>query len=270
MSHVTFIGAGNMARALLAGLLDSGFDPGRLAASDPDATQRQHIEALGIAAHADNAPAIAGADAVVLAVKPQIMKTVLTGLTTLAPGQLLISIAAGVPIAAMEAVLGRPQPIVRCMPNTPALLRQGVTALVANRHASSGQQQLAGKILDAAGTIHWLTDEAQLDAVTAVSGSGPAYFFYLLEAMISAGEALGLSRSLATSLATETALGAARMAREGDLDPAQLRRNVTSPGGTTERAIGVMDDARVSDALITAMKQAAVRSQELAEEFSKS
>ncbi|MFK7912396.1 MAG: pyrroline-5-carboxylate reductase [Pseudomonadales bacterium] len=270
MSKVTFIGAGNMASALLAGLLDSGFPAADLCASDPDATQRARIEALGIAAHADNAPAIADADAIVLAVKPQIMKPVLNSLTTLTSEQLLISIAAGVPITAMADVLGRAQPIVRCMPNTPALLRQGVTALVANEQANAAQQQLAGKILGAAGTIHWLEDESALDAVTAVSGSGPAYFFYLLEAMITAGVELGLPAELAESLAIETALGAARMAKEGDIDPAQLRRNVTSPGGTTERALNVLNNAGVNDAMIDAMKQAASRSQELAEEFSRS
>lgn len=270
MSKVAFIGAGNMASALISGLLDSGYPASDLCASDPDAQQRSRIEALGIATYGENTPAIAGADAIVLAVKPQIMKRVLNQLTTLAPQQLLISIAAGVPIAAMTQVLGRPQPMVRCMPNTPALLRQGVTALVANAQASAAQQQLAGKVLGAAGTIHWLADEAALDAVTAVSGSGPAYFFYLLEAMISAGTTLGLSAELAASLATETALGAARMAKEGDLDPATLRRNVTSPGGTTERALGVLNQAGVNHAIIDAMKQAAVRSQELAEEFSRS
>lgn len=270
MSQIAFIGAGNMASALIGGLLDSGFDAAGLRASDPSAEQRAHVEQLGITCFADNAPAIANADAIVLAVKPQIMKPVLRGLTTLASDQLLISIAAGVPSAAMEAALGRPQPIVRCMPNTPALLRQGVTVLVANEHASAGQQQLAGRVLGAAGVIHWLTDEDALDAVTAISGSGPAYFFYLVEAMISAGIDLGLPPELARSLATETAFGAARMVREGSDEPAQLRRNVTSPGGTTERALNVMDSASVKSALIEAMVQAAARSAELAEEFSRS
>ena len=270
MSKVTFIGAGNMARALLTGLLDSGFPAEHLCASDPDPQQRARMTTLGIPTEADNAPAIANADAIVLAVKPQIMKPVLRSLDTLQSDQLLISIAAGVPIAAIAAVFDRDQPIVRCMPNTPALLRQGVTALVANQQASPAQQQLAGKILGAAGTIHWLAKESALDAVTAVSGSGPAYFFYLLEAMIDAGVALGLSPALARSLATETALGAARMAREGDTEPAELRRNVTSPGGTTERALNVLNAANVNNAMIDAMKQAAARSQELAEEFSRS
>ncbi len=269
MSNIAFIGAGNMARALLTGLVNSGYEPSKLCAADPDTQQREQLASLNIATFADNAEAIAGADAVVLAIKPQIMRQVLSGLTTLGADQLLISIAAGIPMAAMQQALGRQQPIVRCMPNTPALLGQGVTVLVANPQSSSPQRQLAEQVLRAAGKIHWLSEEADLDAVTAISGSGPAYFFYLMEAMISAGVALGLSAELARSLATETALGAARMAVEGDVSPAQLRKNVTSPGGTTERALSVLNLAGVAEALVQAMEQAAARSKELAEDFSK-
>ena len=162
MRKIAFIGAGNMARALLTGLVESGYPANSLSAADPDSGQRALLEPLQIPTFTDNSDAIAGADAIVLAVKPQIMATVLSGLTTLAAEQLLISIAAGIPIAAMQRTLGRTQPIVRCMPNTPALLRQGVTALIASPETDRTQRELASQVLKAAGQIHWLDNEADL------------------------------------------------------------------------------------------------------------
>jgi pyrroline-5-carboxylate reductase len=263
---ITFIGAGNMARSLIGGLLAGGCDPARVRASDPMAEQRSALAALGITATEDNAGVVAGADVVVLAVKPQVMGAVLRSLS-LAPTQLVISIAAGVPIASLERWSASHQPIVRCMPNTPALLRAGITALFANPAVDPAQSALAEQILGAAGRTLWVDEERLLDAVTAVSGSGPAYFFYLMEAMIAAGEALGLSRAIAAELTLETAYGAALMARQPGADPAELRRNVTSPGGTTERALRIFDESGVREIVIAALRGADQRAAELAREF---
>lgn len=263
--NIAFIGAGNMARSLISGLLAAGHPAGNIHASDPSAEQRGRIAELGVTTHDDNAAAAAGADAVVLAVKPQMLRAVLEALP--AADRLLVSIAAGVPLAAMEAWAGEGSAIVRCMPNTPALLRAGITAMYANAHVSASQRQTADAILGTAGATLWVDREADLDAVTAVSGSGPAYFFYLMEALIDAGESLGLDRDSATRLCLETAYGAARMAREGDDPPAVLRRNVTSPGGTTERALSILDAAGTRAVFQRAVAGAAQRAKELAEEF---
>ncbi len=263
---IAFIGAGNMARSLISGLLAAGASPARLRAADPDAGQRQALGELGVTTHADNGDAVRDADLVVLAVKPQVLGTVLQSLP-LDPDQLIVSIAAGVPLAALERWAGSDRAIVRCMPNTPALLGAGITGMYANGAVTARQRDSADAVLGAAGRTLWVVDESKLDAVTAVSGSGPAYFFYLMEAMIEAGVGLGLDRDSATTLALETAYGAARMAREGDQPPATLRANVTSPGGTTERALSILDAAGVRDALERAIAGAAQRARELAEEF---
>jgi pyrroline-5-carboxylate reductase len=205
----------------------------------------------------------------VLAVKPQVMRAVL-GTLTLRPGQLLISIAAGIPLAALAARTPPGSAIVRCMPNTPALLGAGVTGMAANDAVTAQQRQAADAVLGAAGRTLWVDEEAHLDAVTAVSGSGPAYFFYLMEAMIDAGEALGLDRASATTLTLETAYGAACMARQGSDSPGRLRANVTSPGGTTERALSILDAAGTREAVHKAVAGAAERARELSEEFDQS
>jgi pyrroline-5-carboxylate reductase len=272
MTTVTFVGGGNMARALASGLRE---DPAMtLRAGDPDAAQREALTALGVTTCTSNDEAVAGADAIVLAVKPQILLPVIRDLAAVRPQQLVISIAAGVPVAAIRAGFegtgerAEAPPIVRAMPNTPALLRQGITGLYASRAVSPAQHDLAAAVLGAVGKVHWVQEESLLDAVTAVSGSGPAYFFYLLEAMISTGIELGLEPALAHDLATETALGAARMAREAGEDPGTLRRNVTSPGGTTEAAINTMDQGKVAQVMHQALASAAARAQEMAKEFS--
>lgn len=272
MTTVTFVGGGNMARALASGLCK---DPAMaLRAGDPDAAQRDALAELGVTTCTDNNEAVAGADAIVLAVKPQILLPVIRQLTAVREHQLVISIAAGVPVAAIAQGFAAASPgastppIVRAMPNTPALLRQGITGLYASTAVSTGQRELASSVLAAVGKVHWVHEEPLLDAVTAVSGSGPAYFFYLMEAMIEAGVALGLDEALAHDLATETALGAARMAREAGEAPGTLRRNVTSPGGTTEAAINTMDQGKVAQVMHQALASAASRAQEMAKEFS--
>ncbi len=264
---IAFIGAGNMASSLVRGLLASGVSTTQLCASDPAAAQLAELAKTGISTTETNDKAIAGADVVVIAVKPQILCTVLTGLTTLQPGQLLLSVAAGVPLASLAAWSCAAQPIIRCMPNTPALVGAGMTALYANAAVSSGQRAVADKIMAAAGKTLWVTDEDALDAVTAVSGSGPAYYFYLMEAMVEAAVELGLDRESATTLTLETAYGAALMARGSATAPAQLRENVTSPGGTTAAALSVFDAADTRQIIKNALHGAADRSRELAKEF---
>jgi pyrroline-5-carboxylate reductase len=264
---IAFVGGGNMAMSLLSGLIGSGADPVSIIASEPLAEQRALLAELGVRTTADNDEAIDGSDVIVLAVKPQVLGTVLQTQTTLTGGQLLVSIAAGVPVAAMQRWTRADQPIVRCMPNTPALLGAGITALYADEAVDDAARDLAERILSAAGKTLWVDDEAKLDAVTAVSGSGPAYFFYLMEAMVDAGIQQGLDAETATVLTLETAYGAALMGRERTEPPAVLRRNVTSPGGTTEAAVGVLEAADARTLIGRAIERARARSEELAQEF---
>ena len=264
--EIAFIGAGNMAASLIQGLLRDGADPSRIRVADPLPAQLEKFSAQGLTASTDNTAIIDEADVVVLAVKPQVAANVLSGLN-MHPGQLLVSIAAGINLQSLNAWTGPDQPIVRCMPNTPALLGAGISALFANSHCSTEQCTAAQRILDAAGTTLWVDAEQQLDAVTAVSGSGPAYFFLLMEAMIDSGQALGLSRDTATTLTIQTALGAARMAGESPDSPQTLRENVTSPGGTTAAALEVMLADGLPDTVQRALAAAGRRAAELSAEF---
>jgi pyrroline-5-carboxylate reductase len=263
-----FIGAGNMAASLIGGLRAQGVDASAIRASDHGAEQRAKISAEhGIQTFAANAEAIQDADVIVLAVKPQVMKAVCLDLAAhIGANQLIVSIAAGITCASLENWLG-PRAIVRCMPNTPALLRQGVSGLYANSQVSATQRQQAEQLLSAVGLALWLEQEQQIDAVTAVSGSGPAYFFLLIEAMTAAGEKLGLPRDTAAQLTLHTALGAARMAVASEVDAAELRRRVTSPAGTTEAAINSFQAGGFEALVEQALNAAARRSAELAEQL---
>ena len=266
--RIAFIGAGNMAASLIGGLRAQGVDANRMRASDHGAEQRAKISAEhAIETFASNVEAIQGADVIVLAVKPQVMKAVCLELAgQLGAGQLIVSIAAGISCASLENWLGA-RALVRCMPNTPALLRQGVSGLYANSLVSAAQRQQAEQLLGAVGLALWLDEEQLIDAVTAVSGSGPAYFFLLMEAMTAAGEKLGLPREVAAQLSTQTALGAARMATSSDVDASELRRRVTSPAGTTEAAIKTFQAGGFETLVEQAMNAAAQRSAELAEQL---
>ena len=271
--RIAFIGAGNMAASLIGGLRAQGVPAERIRASDPSAEQRARLGAEhGIFLCAENAEAVAGADVLVLAVKPQVMKPVCQALApSLTGNPLIVSIAAGIPCASLEQWLGsssaEKSAIVRCMPNTPALLRQGVSGLFANAQVSPEQRAQAEQLLSAVGVALWLDEEKLIDAVTAVSGSGPAYFFLLIEAMTAAGEQLGLPRETAAQLTLQTALGAARMATESDVDAAELRRRVTSPNGTTEAAIKAFQAGGFETLVQQALNAAAARSAELAEQL---
>ena len=266
--RIAFIGAGNMAASLIGGLRAQGIAAAAICASEPGAEQRNKVATEhGIQVFSENAEAVEGANVVVLAVKPQVMQAVCSNLaSSLKPGQLIVSIAAGIGCASLERWLGN-RAIVRCMPNTPALLREGVSGLYANAQVSAAQRQQAEQLLSAVGLAVWLDNEAQIDAVTAVSGSGPAYFFLLIEAMVAAGEKLGLSPAIALQLTQQTALGAARMALDSDVDAGELRRRVTSPNGTTEAAIKTFQAGGFAELVEQALNAAAARSAALAEEL---
>lgn len=270
MSNICFIGGGNMATSLIGGLIAQGHSADSISVSDPNESQRSQLaQQFSINTFADCAPAMADADIVVLAVKPQIMKevalNVASSIASDAKQPLFVSIAAGINLFSLQSWLGENQAIVRCMPNTPSLIQLGASGLYANEHTSIVQKNLAETVLKAAGIVQWVQSEAEIDAVTAVSGSGPAYYFLFMEAMIDAGAELGLSRETATELTIQTAIGAAQMAKGSDVDTAELRRRVTSPGGTTEQAINTFESAHLRDIVKAALNSATRRSGELAE-----
>lgn len=270
MDHGTlaFIGGGQMARALVGGLIAGGHDPGAIRVADPVGAQREAIERAfpGVATYETNDAAAAGAATWILAVKPQQMREVCAGLAPLAARQrpLVISVAAGIRLADLSAWLGEGLPIVRSMPNRPALLRAGISALVAGPAVGSVERARAESLLAAVGACEWVEDEALMDAVTAVSGSGPAYVFLLVEMLEAAARAEGLAPATARRLAVETVHGAARMARELGEDPAVLREQVTSKGGTTAAALAVLEDAGIRATFCRAVHAARCRSAELA------
>lgn len=263
---IGFIGAGNMATALIEGLLDNGIAPGQLHASNRSNTKLDALAARGINTTTDNAAVVAASDVVVLAVKPQVLGGVLQELrqTVSERPRLLISVAAGIQIASLEAWTSSEQAIVRCMPNTPSLVGAGASGLYANAKVTEEQKAQAAAIMEAVGIACWLEEEQQLDAVTALSGSGPAYFFLMMEAMEAAGTALGLSPEVARRLCLQTAFGAAKLALESQVEPSELRRRVTSPGGTTEAALKQFEQDGYRDLVARALGAAARRSAELA------
>ncbi|MFC3285560.1 pyrroline-5-carboxylate reductase [Litchfieldella rifensis] len=271
-SQVTFIGAGNMASAIFGGMIDSGYPREAITATSPS---DDHLAPLrrryGIHTQTDNRAAVANADVVVLAVKPQIMQDVCSDLrdTIQARKPLIVSVAAGLPAATLERWLGGDLAVIRCMPNTPSLVGAGAAGLFANARVTDDQRKLATTLLQAVGLVEWVEDEALLEAVTAIAGSAPAYFFLVFEALEAAGERLGLPADSARRLALQTAYGAARMAQQSDHAPAQLKRNVMSPGGTTERAVHVLEDAGLRQIFLDATDACAKRAREMADEFGK-
>jgi pyrroline-5-carboxylate reductase len=267
---IGFIGGGNMAWSLISGLLADGYEPQRISVADVDPARLDLLRSrLGVNVGSDNVRVAAGADIVVLAVKPQVMHAVVGGIAaTVGERQpLLVSIAAGIRVGELVAWLGGDAAIVRCMPNTPAQVRSGATALFANPRVGREQRNTAERILRSVGLTVWVEEERLLDAVTALSGSGPAYFFLFMEAMERAAVALGLDARVARLLTQQTALGAARVAMESAESPDTLRQRVTSPGGTTEQAIRVFEEGRLSDLVRDAMAAAERRSRELSEQF---
>jgi pyrroline-5-carboxylate reductase len=267
--NISFIGGGNMAQALIGGLIARGLAPTRITVSDPVEVVRELLAEKDVNVTTDNVAAIRDADVVVFAVKPQVLAQVLKPLQGLCAGKLIVSIVAGAEVATIASLLDT-QRIVRVMPNTPALVQIGAHGLFAHDMVNQADRDLASQVLAATGLTIWVQTEAQIDAVTAVSGSGPAYFFYMMESMIRAGKNLGLDEKTATALTLQTALGAAQMAITSSNTPAELRKNVTSPNGTTQAAIEVFDHAQISQNIQAALAAAKNRSQQLAQELSES
>lgn len=261
-----FIGGGNMARSLIGGLIARGTDPGLIHVADPSVESRDGLKAqFGVHVHADNLEAVRDASAWVLAVKPQVMRQICGTLARPAAehSPLIVSVAAGITSTQLDDWLGGGQAVVRVMPNTPALLGAGVTGMFANPRVDETGRAQADTLLSSAGETVWIDDEALMDAVTGVSGSGPAYVFLLAEAMQAAGRAEGLPADAARTLALQTILGAARMLTESDVDAGELRRRVTSPGGTTHAAIETFETGGLRELVAAAVHAAAERGREL-------
>jgi pyrroline-5-carboxylate reductase len=267
---IIFIGGGNMASALIGGLLKKRWprkDIGVVEISQP--ARERLAKELKIRTWAAPDAKSMKADCVVLAVKPQQMREVARSLKPLVGSQLIVTIAAGIRVRDLARWLGGHQRIVRVMPNTPALVLAGVSGLYAPASVSAADRATAAKILGVAGAVLWFEREDDLDAVTAVSGSGPAYVFYFIEALAHAARDLGLPAGAAQQLALETFVGAVKLAAQAGEPPETLRSRVTSKGGTTERAIAAMESDRVKDAIVRAIKAAAERSRELGDELGK-
>lgn len=255
-----------MATALISGLIRSGTRADEIHVSEPNELVRQRLQSeLGVPVHTNARAAIDSAEVILLAVKPQVMPVVLTELRgAVTARQLVISIAAGIEIGTIQGALGEAQAVVRAMPNTPALIGKGITGLFASPNCSAAQRTAAEDILSAAGSIVWVNRESQINVVTAVSGSGPAYFFLLVEALRDAAHSLGLPESTAAELAVQTAFGAGAMARESGVDVAELRKRVTSPGGTTQAALEVLEQGKFRQMVLAAVSAATDRGAALA------
>ncbi|OGT61522.1 MAG: pyrroline-5-carboxylate reductase [Gammaproteobacteria bacterium RIFCSPHIGHO2_12_FULL_45_12] len=266
---IAVIGTGNMGSSLIGGLIDDGHPRGKIWAADPSKDKLAYLQkTFQIHTTEDNDMAVKAADAVILAIKPEIMPTVTQHLQAAiqSHGPLIISIAAGTREKSLQHWLGGRVPIVRAMPNTPALIKCGATALFANQYVTPKQRNLAESILRAVGVVVWLDKESQLDTVTALSGSGPAYFFFMMEALQQSAEELGLPQDIARLLTLQTALGAARMAIESGLPLKALRQRVTSKGGTTEQGIAVLTQNDFTELFRKTLKAAKLRAEELAKD----
>lgn len=268
--NITFIGGGNMASAMIGGLLQRGWDAGSIQVVEISAAARARLEREYRIATAEGITAgTARADCIVLAIKPQQVREVARLLQPHLATQLVISIAAGIRLGDLARWLGGYPKLVRVMPNTPALVRAGTAGLYAPGSVSADERERAQQIMGAVGTTLWLDTEEQVDAITAISGSGPAYVFYFIEALQQAAVELGFDAAAARRLAFDTVAGAVRLAAHSDEAPAVLRARVTSKGGTTERAIAVMDREELAAIVTRAARAAAERSRELGEELGK-
>lgn len=260
---ISFIGGGNMARALISGLVDQGFQSSQINVIESDAEKRAKLKSDFGVNVTEQLPSVSNSDVIVLAVKPQQLRDVSIFLGSLIKQQLLISIAAGVRIQDLSRWLGGYQAIVRVMPNTPAQIQRGISALYATPNVTELQRQQTTSMLKAVGHTLWLETEEKMDAVTAISGSGPAYVFYLIEAMQEAAIALGFDKDQARLLSLQTFAGASQLAIQSEYSAEELRHQVTSKGGTTERAIQSMEAAEIKRIFTEAAKAAANRSKEL-------
>jgi len=265
---LAFIGGGNMARSLIGGLVAKGRDPSEIIVADPMSAQLDTLsQHFGVATTQDNTTAVAAAQVAILAVKPQEMRAVTSSIApSMSKECLIVSVAAGIKASDIQR-WAQGRAVVRCMPNRPALQGCGMTALYATPDVAANARTRAEEILRAVGATLWVDEESQMDAVTAVSGSGPAYFFLLIEMLEQAGVQLGLSPAVSRRLAVETAYGAGSMARDASESPATLREQVTSKGGTTEAALEHLERHNVRDIFADAVAAAARRSAELAQQF---
>ncbi len=266
--RISFLGGGNMAAALIGGLIERGFAASDLQAIDLNADARKGLETrFGVrTTECADAQALA-CDVLVLAVKPQSMREALAPIAGQLTTQLVLSIAAGIRVEALVRWLGGYRRIVRAMPNTPALVGAGAAGLFADASVTADERDAAARILGAVGSVAWLSSEPQVDAVTALSGSGPAYVFYFIEALIEGGEAIGLSRDVARALAIDTVLGAAKLAAASEDDAATLRARVTSKGGTTAAALASMERDDFKGLIARALAAADARGRELGDEL---
>lgn len=268
--NIGFIGGGNMTTSLLGGLVSDGFAASNLWVAEPDTGRREELSArFGIHTGSDNLELVNAVDVVVLAVKPQMLHQVCNEIAEAVQGRipLIVSIAAGIRAADIDRWLGGGNAVVRTMPNTPSLVSSGATALYANSRVNDEQREMAEGIMRAVGLTLWVEDEALMNAVTAVSGSGPAYFFLLIELLQQSGSKLGLPEKTARLLALQTAFGAAKMALESPDEPPELRARVTSPGGTTEAAIAILEQGGIRELFDRALQGASARAEELADKL---
>jgi pyrroline-5-carboxylate reductase len=265
---IAFIGGGNMAKSLIGGLINKGFSSRYICVSDP---VKENLDQLnrkfGIATALDNSIAAKDVDLMVLCVKPQILESVCKELqASLNQTPPVISIVAGIPLSLLMDWLGEDTPIIRCMPNTPALVQNGAAGMFANQKVDKKLRNLAEEIFNAVGLCCWLEKEEDIDLVTAVSGSGPAYFFLFMEAMEKVAIDLGLDQEISRKLVIQTVSGAAKMAVESDMNPTELRTCVTSPGGTTEKAVNAFLEGNIIGLFNKAMSKALERATEMAKE----
>jgi len=267
-SKIAFVGGGNMASALIGGLVARGHDATRISVIELSPAAREKLAARH-PVRVTTAPDVAmkGADTVVLAVKPQDMKRALASLGSEVRGALVISVAAGIGIETLSRWLGGHRRIVRCMPNTPALIGAGITGLYASQDVGQEDRKKAETILSAVGEVVWLAEERLLDPVTAVSASGPAYVFWFIEQLAASAVKLGIPKDDALKLAKHTVLGAARLAVSSDKDPSELRKDVTSKGGTTEAALNVFEEEKLAERFIRAVEAASKRGEEMGKEW---
>lgn len=269
---IAFIGGGNMADSLAGGLIAGGHPPERIWVADPFIDQLDGLRARHkINVTQENSEAASHADVILMATKPQVLSEAAAEIREVVAERqpLILSIAAGIREPDLRRWLGGEVAVVRAMPNTPSLLGAGATALYANPEVTEAQKTTARGILETVGLAIWVDEEDHMDVVTATSGSGPAYFFSVMEAMTRAAQELGLEAETASSLVRQTALGAARMATEGSDDPATLRQKVTSPGGTTAAALEALESCGLDDCFARALTAARDRSRSLSEEFGK-
>jgi len=269
MSKIVFIGGGNMASCLIGGMLANGFSKREILVGEPSAESRKRIASThGVEVTEDNLSAVSSAQIIVLAVKPQVLSKVAQNLASgLSHQPTIVSIAAGIPVSALQNWLGAELKIVRAMPNTPAMVQAGATGLFASQPLATDQQAIVEKIFGAVGYACWVENETLIDVVTAVSGSGPAYFFLVYEAMQQVGQELGLDSATAAQLTLHTALGAARLALASDKSPGELRQQVTSPGGTTQAAVESFQDQGLEKIFRAAMTSAVARAKQMSTDF---